>query len=389
VTNAELVGRARALRPLLAAAGEQGAEERRVPDKCVQALTEAGLFKVMVPRRYGGHEGTIRTLLEVSSAVAEGDGAAGWVVSLAGVCAWMTSLFPGQAQDEVFGADADAVVCGSGSPLGSATPVEDGWLLSGTWSYISGSTHAGWAVLGFLTPGVAGQPGEYGMALVPMSELTLTDTWFTSGMRATGSNTLTAESVFIPRHRVLPGAAIATSEYLTEFKDEVSYRAALFPFATLVLVGPLLGIGRAALEHVRTAAATKGIAGTMIARQADSAGVQLQLAEAALRIDTAHLHAFRAADDIEAHAVRRAHPELEVRTRIRADASWAAQQLVGAVTTLVNAHGSGAFALASPLHRMFQDLSVGARHAMITPGVSLELYGKTLLGAENDLTIAI
>jgi alkylation response protein AidB-like acyl-CoA dehydrogenase len=377
------------LRPLLAAASDQGAEERRVPDKSVQALAEAGLFKVMVPGRYGGYEGTVKTLLEVSSLVAEGDGAAGWVVSLTGVSAWMTSLFPVQAQDEVFGGETDAVVCGSGSPFGSVAPTAGGWRLSGRWSYISGSNHASWAVLGFLTPGEDGQPGEYGMALVPMSELTLTDTWFTSGMRATGSNTLTAEDVFVPRHRVLPGAAIATSDYPTEFKDETAYRAAFFPLATLALVGPLLGIGRAALEHVRTAAATKGIVATRFARQADSAGFQLQLAEAALRVDSAHLHAFRAADDIETHAARRVHPKVEVRTRIRAEAAWAAQQLVSAVTTLMNAHGSGAFALANPVHRMFEDLNVGARHALINPAVSFELHGKILLGVENDLTVAI
>lgn len=389
MTDVELVEHARALRPLLAANGAQGADERRLPDKTVQALVEAELFKVMVPRRYDGAEGSIRTLLDVSSAVAEGDGAAGWVVSLVGVCAWMTSLFPAQAQDDVFGADAGAVVCGSGSPLGSATETDDGMRLSGRWSYISGSAHATWAVLGFMSAGEGDQPGEYALALVPMSELTLTDTWFTSGMRGTGSNTLTAESVFVPRHRVLPGARIETGEYLTEFKDEVPYRAAFGPVTTLVLVGPLLGIGRAALEHVRTAAATKGIVATTFARQADSTGFQLQVAEAALRIDTAHLHAFRAAEEIETHAARRVNPDLDVRSRIRADASWAAQQLVSAVTTLVNAHGSGTFAEANPLHRMFQDLNVGARHALITPAISLELYGKTLLGEENDIVVAI
>lgn len=389
MAKAELIDRARELRPLLAAGGAQGDADRHLADKTVAALADAGLFKIMVPRRYGGRQADIRTLVEVASEVAEADGATGWVLALTSACAWVTALFPGSAQDEVFGVDPDALVCGSGSPLGTGTPTAGGWMLSGRWPYISGSWHAQWATLGFLMPGAEGGPREYGIALVPMAQLTLIDTWSTTGMRGTGSNTLTAEDVFVPRHRILPGSAISTSDYPTEFKDETPYRAALYPALTTALIGPLLGIGRAALDHVRIAAATKRIAATAFPRQADSVGFQLQLAEAAMRVDTATLHAFRAADEIDAFAADRSHPDVRVRTRIRADIAWAARQLVDAAGILVDAHGSGAFAEANPLRRMCQDLNIGARHALIGPAVSLELHGKALLGVANDITVAI
>lgn len=384
----ELVARAQALRPLLAANAAEGEAGRRVPAASIQGLRDAGLFKTTVPRRYGGYESSVRTLLEVGSTVAEGDGATGWVVTLTCTSAWMTSLFSGKAQDEVFGADPGAIVCGSGSPQGSSVQVDGGWQVSGTWSYISGSLHANWAVLGFMAADGDGRPGSPAMGLIPMSQCVLTDTWFTTGMRASGSNTLTVDGVFVPEYRVLSTAKGSVGSYATEYHDEAAYRAAFYPTATLVLVAPLLGIGRAALEYVREAAGSKGIVATVFDRQADSATFQLNFAQAATRIDTAHLHAFRAAQDIDRHAALGVHPDDALRARIRSDAAHAAQEVVAALTTLANIHGSGGFAEKSPLHRMIQDAEVGARHGLLVPAIAYEIYGKLLLGMPAGITLA-
>jgi alkylation response protein AidB-like acyl-CoA dehydrogenase len=388
-TTEQLMTRVKALGSSLAVNGPEGEAERRVPRESIQALKDAGVFKVMVSKRYGGYESSIRSLMEIGAAVAEGDGGTGWMATLTGVCAWMVGLYSGKAQDEVFGADSDAIVCGSGAPIGTGTRVEGGWLVSGRWPYISGSLHASWAVLGFLATGQGGQVVGPALALIPMSECVLTDTWFTTGMRASGSNTLSAEGVFIPEHRVLSDVRGMVGTYATEYQDEMPYRAALFPTLTAVLVAPLLGVGRAALEYVRKAADSKGIVATTYTRQADSAAFQLQLAEAAMRIDTAHLHAFRAADDIDDYAARGMHPDDLIRARIRADTAHAAQEVVGALTTLLNAHGSGGFAESSPLHRMWQDVNMGARHGLITPGTSYEIYGRALLGMPIGITPAV
>ena len=93
------------------------AQERRRPAKPIGAsrrkrfrpCAKAGLMRVCTPKRYGGWEMNTRAMLDVSSAVAEGDGGAAWVVNLNNVCCWLTSLFPVKAQDEVFGADPGCV----------------------------------------------------------------------------------------------------------------------------------------------------------------------------------------------------------------------------------------------------------------------------------------
>ncbi|WP_344722420.1 acyl-CoA dehydrogenase family protein [Pseudonocardia yunnanensis] len=384
-----LVSRAECLRPLLAQNARQGAVDRRLPEASIMALAEAGLFKLRMPKRYGGHEADLRTQIDVSAAIAYGDGAPGWVVGLANTCAWIVGLYSVRAQDDVFGVDPEVRICGSSASRGTAVTVEGGVRLSGRWSYVSGCLHAHWAVLGFDLVDEAGAVIEAALALVPAVDYVVSDTWFTAGMRASGSNTLSAEDVFVPQHRVVSRARLAAGNYPTERKDEIVYRASWAPTLTVSLIGSLLGLGRAALDHVRDAAGTKEMAATVFNRQADSAGFQMQLADAALRIESAYLHACRAAEDIDEHAARGELPDLSARARARADASRAAVLVVEAITILLNAHGSGGLAESSALQRIWQDVNNAARHASLLPAISLEIYGKALLGLENDIALNV
>ena len=88
----QLVARAKALRPLLQKNAAKTEEDRRVAEENIQAIADAGLFRIMVPRRYGGYEVNIRTKLEVSAALAEGCGSTAWAVTLINVCNWFTYL---------------------------------------------------------------------------------------------------------------------------------------------------------------------------------------------------------------------------------------------------------------------------------------------------------
>ena len=118
-TVAELANRARELAPLLRKNAAAGEANRRVEEETIQAVRKAGLMRVCTPKRYGGWEMNTRAMLDVSSAIAEADGAAAWVVNLNNVCCWLTSLFPVRAQDEVFGNDPDTCVSGVLNPTAS------------------------------------------------------------------------------------------------------------------------------------------------------------------------------------------------------------------------------------------------------------------------------
>ena len=172
-TDAELVARARELKPLLAGNAAQGETDRRVVEESIQALTDAGLFKISVPKRYGGYETSMRTMLDVSAEVAEADGGASWVVTLINVCNWMVGLMPEKAQDDVFGADPDAKVSGVLAPTAETRKVDGGWRVSGKWYYNSGSWHATWAVMGIPITDADGNVVDQGCALIPRSDMEL------------------------------------------------------------------------------------------------------------------------------------------------------------------------------------------------------------------------
>lgn len=385
-TGAELIARARELKPLLAANAAQGEADRRVVEESIQALTDAGLFKISVPKRYGGYETSLRTMLDVSAAVAEADGGTAWVVTLINVCNWMVGLMPQQAQDDVFGADPDAKVSGVLAPTAQTRKVDGGWRVTGKWYYNSGSWHATWAAMGIPITDADGNVVDQGCALIPRSDMDFEDTWFVAGMRSSGSNCLIADDVFVPEHRVMSMPPAIAGDYPTEHSDEVLYRSALMPVVALVLVGPQLGLGRAALDFVIDKAPKKSIAYSSHTSQKESTAFQLQIAEAARLIDTAHLHAYRAAADIDEAAARGEYPDYLTRARVRSDTGHVAQCITRAIDILLYAHGAGSFAEVSPLQRIWRDSATGARHAIVSPPVNYEIYGKALLGVDENIT---
>jgi alkylation response protein AidB-like acyl-CoA dehydrogenase len=383
----ELLERARALQPLIRQYAAQGEQDRRVSDPVFKAMAEADLFKIMIPHRYGGYETSMKTMLDLSSTVAEADGGAAWIVTLINVCAWMTSLFPVKAQDEIFGQNPEAKVSGVLAPTATSRKVDGGYMVNGRWFYNSGSWWADWAVLGIPIVNEAGETIDQGLAMIPTADMTIEDTWFVAGMAASASNCLVAEDVFVPEHRVLSVPKAIGGDYPTEHLDKESlYRAAFVPLLALVLVGPQLGLGRAALDFVISKASSKTIAYTYFNPQSSSTGFQLQIAEAALLIDTAHLHAYRAAAEIDNAAINGAYPDELARARMRADTGLVADNITRAIDILVSAHGAASFATASPLQRIWRDSAVAARHAVVLPKIAYEVYGKALLGVKDQIT---
>jgi alkylation response protein AidB-like acyl-CoA dehydrogenase len=378
MTSEKLLARALDLRPLLAANAAQSESDRRVPDESINALTEAGLFGLATPRRYGGSETDLRTLLDVGAAVGEADGAAAWVLGLINACAWITSLFPEKTQDEVFGAGPEVRISGALAPTAQADRVDGGYRVSGRWPYASGVWHTDWTLIGFPFA-----DGEGAIALVPAADYEIDRTWFMVGMRGTGSDTPRAEGIFVPDHRVIGMTPAIDGALPTQ---QGFYGSAFVPVLTLILAAPSLGMARSALRFVQDKAAGRAINSTVYTAQSESVGFQMQLAEAAMKVDSAHLHAYRAADDIDTAAARGEYPDRLVRARIRADTTMATRYVVEAMDLLMSAHGTSSFAESNPLQQIWRDANIAYRHAMTLPAVNFEVYGKEMLGISPNIT---
>jgi 3-hydroxy-9,10-secoandrosta-1,3,5(10)-triene-9,17-dione monooxygenase len=385
-SDQDLVQRARELFPQLRERAAEVERARRLPESTIEELQAAGLFKLFVPRRFGGQQVSVRTFLDVTAEVARGCGSTGWVTALINICGWLGALYPEQAQQDIWGADPEARIAGVLTPSATAAPVDNGVVLNGRWTFASGCLHSSWAVLGHPIVDASGAVIDQGLALVPMRDLQIEDTWFTAGMRGTGSNTLVATDVFVPSYRIFSVPRAIEGDYATPFTDEPLYRAAFIPILSLILIGPQLGMARAALETVLEHVPKRGIAYTVYTTQAEAPTTQLQLALAAEKIDTAFLHAYRAAADIDQAAAAGVYLDRLTRARVRMDTGYVARQCLEAIEILLSVNGAGSFAESNPLQRMWRDAETASRHAVVNPEISQELYGRELLGLPTNIT---
>jgi alkylation response protein AidB-like acyl-CoA dehydrogenase len=393
--DADVVGRATELVPLIRKHAGEGQEERRLSPIVTDAMEEAGLFRLMIPRRFGGLEVNVRTFIEVLAELGRGDGSTAWTAALLNTCTWFATTYSERAQQEIWGANPDAKVAGIFFPgiaervPGEGTRVEGGYRLSGRYDYASGSFISDWATLGMA---ITLEDGSEALALglVPSTDWTIEDTWYTIGMRGTGSNTVIVEDVFVPEHRVQTFENMATGNYATEYRDsEPNSRAAFLPVGTIILAAPHLGIGRAALESVLEKLPGRPVSYTTYTEARNSPTHQLAVAEAMNKVDAAYLLAARSCRDIDAAALDDAYPDDLERARIRMDTGHIVRLVREALDLLLTANGAGSFAEVSTLGRMWRDANTAGRHAFATTEIGKEVYGRLLLGADGDLTINV
>jgi 3-hydroxy-9,10-secoandrosta-1,3,5(10)-triene-9,17-dione monooxygenase len=385
--RSDLVERARALIPQLQKNAPQAEVDRRIADENVRVITQSELFRIMVPRRFGGLETDFCTFLEVTRELARGCGSTGWAFSLINACAWITALGSDRLQWDVWGENLDARVAGAFAGLGqSCRRVDDGLVVSGQWPWSSGCLHANWGLVGVPIVDNSGQVVDQGFALIPMSDLTIQESWFMAGMKGTGSNTLIARDVLVPDYRILSTSSLVAGKYHTPHKDETLYRSAFVPVAALILAGPQLGLATAALEFVMAAAGKRGIAYTCYESQTAAPTVQLALARAVILVETAHLHAYRAAADLDGAARSGRTLEYIERARIRMETGYVAETAREAIRILCSAHGASSFAESNPLQRIWRDAEVASRHAIVNPEINAEIFGRALLGDTKNIT---
>jgi 3-hydroxy-9,10-secoandrosta-1,3,5(10)-triene-9,17-dione monooxygenase len=375
----ELMARARGLIPLLSANAARADRDRRVPAENLVALTEAGLFRMMAPRRWGGHEAAIATKIRAVSELSRGCGSTGWVVSLLTGGSWFVGMMNERAQRDVWASGPDAKVAVAVPPSGTAERVGDGYLVSGSWHYSSGCEHADFLLLGAPVADDGGGPSAI-VSLVPRDQVDIEDTWHVTGMRGTGSNTVVASGITVPLHRTISLCAVQGGQVDTPFAAEAPYHVSLLLGALSDLVGPQLGLARAALELVIDDAAARGVSATVYREQTQAPTVQLAVAHAASSLDTAEALAFTAAIEMD-HAGRAlARPSLRDRARLRMQLARAIVEARDAIRELVSVAGSSAFAESNPLQRIWRDSEIASRHAVANPAISAEAYGRVLLG---------
>jgi 3-hydroxy-9,10-secoandrosta-1,3,5(10)-triene-9,17-dione monooxygenase len=197
-----LVERARAMIPALKARSDAATAARALPAETIREMHEAGFFRVLQPKRYGGYEHDPQVFYDIQMTLAEGCMSTAWVYGVIGVHPFQLGLFDAKAQADVWSKDDATLISSSYQPVGKVERVDGGFRLSGRWGFSSGCDHCQWVFLGALIPPVeAGGPPEMRTFLLPRSDYQIVHDWNVFGLQATGSHGIIVENAFVPEHR--------------------------------------------------------------------------------------------------------------------------------------------------------------------------------------------
>ena len=383
-TAKELIDRARAIGLLAREQALVTEKQRHVSAELVGKMCDAELFVVLQPERFGGFEYGYDVFVELVAAIAAGDGSTGWVYSLGAVHSWILACYPEEAQQEVWGTERNAIAAGSYAPSGKAVPDQDGYRLSGRFSFASGVDNANWGLLGGMIPLKEGpKPGFF---LVPRSQFSIHDDWHTMGFAGTGSKTIVVEDQFVPAYRTVtfgdlltgtsPGAAVNPNPL---------YRQPMLGVVPYCLVSPALGMARGALEAFKDQAAGRTTRGAVAGgnnKMSDFITVQMRIAEATASIDAAELLIHRDIRETFAVAQSGKLPDLNLRMRNRLNHAFATKLLVQAVDAVFQAVGGSALGLHHPVQRFWRDIHAASSHISLNWDSVSAMYGQHVFGLE-------
>jgi alkylation response protein AidB-like acyl-CoA dehydrogenase len=382
---AEVVQDAAKLVPLLKSHAAWSEENRRLHEETVEALAEAGVFRLRMPARYGGLEASARTVIDVLAELAKGDGSAAWVAGVNAITTWMASLLPDEVQDEVF-ADSGTRLCGTLSPTGMCVPVDGGVVLTGKWAFISGALHSQWQVIVAVAPAPGPEVSFWPiMTVVPLSDLQIVDDWHTSGLRGSGSVTTVAQQVFIPQQRILPLPLVLAEQYASRANAASPvYRTPLLPTASALSVGTAVGLAVAAREEFFERLSGRKITYTSYENQDEAPVTHLRVSEAAMLIDEATFHAHRLGGMLDAKGEDASPWTMAERALARADMGRACELARQATDILSLASGGSSIYTDVPIQRIARDLQAINMHALMHPATNTELHGRILCGLEPN-----
>ncbi len=374
------VSAAEAILARLETSSEASEELRRLDDDAVAAMKEAGLTRLFTPQRFGGYELAPRHHILACATLARGCTAAAWVLMVCGAHSYVVGRFPEECQKEVFGADPDVLIAGTLAAQGTIAPAPGGWVLDGRWQFGSGVDHAPWLLIG-ARPAEKGYRAQH--VVVPKTDLEVDDTWYTLGMRGSGSKDLVAHKVFVPAYRAMESGPL----FLGTFVGSTApvYRLPVSAGLATMLSATILGMAEKGLELFLAATKTRGDI-YYGSRKAASPSIQRRAGEAAAELDVARLLIARMCDDLDtAMAKDRPPMEVKLRARLRRDAAYVSELSRRAVERMFAAAGAHAIYDHSALQRIHRDITTASHHQMVDFDAAAELFGRLALDLDPGL----
>jgi 3-hydroxy-9,10-secoandrosta-1,3,5(10)-triene-9,17-dione monooxygenase len=385
----ELIDRARALIPRLRERAADCEARRAMPPETLADLLDAGLFRVLQPRRFGGYEMPIGVLLKVAMEISRGCGSSGWVYSLTAGHSWWAAMYPEAGQTELYGQDGDIRFPLIFAPQGQAVPVDGGFRVSGRWGYASGLAVSNWlginAVVG---PKEKGQPpADLRLCIIPADQCDINDNWHVMGLRGTGSVQAIIDDLFVPEQRALSLMALDRAPPPgAHLHDNPLFHAPAGPIFYGEIAAVAVGIARGAVDAFTDRALNKPIPFRPGLTLYETGPAQRRLAQATAKVDIAEAAVLGAADAytglIESELGQGRRIALADRTKLQVAMIGAVGIAAEAVDMLFIAGGTSAMNDGEPLQRAFRDINAVRTHYLFDMERVSENFGRMLFHME-------
>ena len=381
----DVVSRAEAVRAAVAAASNEIEESRRLPPALLDKLHQARLFRLLLPRSSDGIETDPVTFFHVMETIAQADASTAWCLSQAGGCAMSAAYLDLPVAQAIFG-DLRAVLAWGPGPRVRAVECDDGYRVTGVWSFASGGRHATW--LGAHCPIYAadgspkrdanGEQQERTM-LVRTEDVEWTDIWNTVGLRGTASDQFALNNFVVASDHSI------TREFDRECREDGPlYRMGAGTCYQVGFAGVACGIARGALDNFVDIARNKVPRGAKSTLR-DSAVVQSGLAQAEVNLRAARGFVLQSMADIWKDLCAGATITVQQRIIVRMAATHAIHKAREAVDFAYNAAGATAIFEDHPLERRFRDIHTVTQQLQGQMR-HFETVGAWMMGADADLT---
>lgn len=378
---AELIGRARELIPLLDRAGDRIERERCLPADVLDALHDARLFRLLIPRTYDGEEIEPATHFQVMEQLAQGDASAAWCVGQAsGVSMCAAYLKPDVART-VFGGPRAVVASPPNNYKSTAVACDGGYRFTGDWSFASGSAHSEWLCAhatvyesnGERRLGADGKPLDLMTAVFPKSSAIVTDVWDVMGLQGTSTNNFSTKDLFVPKDHTFTRESDADRR-----EPGPLYKFSIFNMFGVGFSAVALGIARRALDDfIKLAVAKKPYgAATLLC---DNNVIQSQVGLSEVRLQASRSHVIETYRRLYRAAAQGQRFTQEMRVANRGATTYAIHQAREVMQFIQHAAGATAVFKSNPFERRFRDL-----HTLTQQGQAafsnFEALGQALMG---------
>ncbi len=372
---------AKALLPELAARAREMDEARRLPSDLARTMAEAGVFRLVTPRRFGGLESSPRTFVETVEMLSTANASAGWCCMIANTSALNAAYMAPEEAEAIFD-DPHVITGGVFAPMGRAIAEEGGYRVTGRWQWGSGSANSAWLgggctvwEEGEMRRLPSGAP-ETLMAVFPAAEAALLDTWHVMGLKGTGSGDFEVTDIFVPEGRCVRLAEGNPRE------TGPLYKFPAFGFLSLGVCAAALGNARGSLDNFHALAVAKknqGSAKTLAERQT----IQSAYAQAEASWRAARALLFAEIDRVWEIAQTSDEIPMEARADLRLACTHVTRTGADICRSLYELGGGAALFETSPLQRQFRDAQAMTQH-IITAPATWELTGRILFGLPTD-----